>query len=198
MSFIIQDGTGSGQVAKVNGSNRLYVDAVQKSEQAEANIQGDAYNINTGQITLTSASESAILYIKNTDSTKRLFVSSIAIGLGPSTGGVATEIPAITVLRNPTTGTIIESTPTDVDINSNRNFSSSNSLTIDAYKGGEAETFTDGTEHIIFYASDNSRLFADIEEVLENGASLGIKIDPQGSNTNMTCYAAVVCHVEDM
>jgi hypothetical protein len=198
MSTIIVDGTGTSTAAGVTSSNRLCVDSVQIGAQTNANSLGNAYNINTGIITLTSANESAILYFKNTDPTKRVHISAIAIGLGPSTGGVSTEIPKITIVRNPTAGTIIDSTPTDVDVNSNRNFSSSNTLTGLAYKGGEAETMTDGEDHIIFYAADNSRLFAGIEEILENGASLGVKIDPQASNTNMTCYAALILHVEDI
>lgn len=196
MSMIIQDGKGTGIVAAVTPTNRLCVDSVQITGQHSANHAGDAYNINTGIITLTSGSESAVLYFKNTDSTKIFVVNAIAVGLGPSTNGVSTEIPKITIVRNPTAGTVV-SDATNVDVNSNRNFGMSTSLTADVYKGAEAKTLTDGTDHIIFYQVANGRLFAPIDEILPNGSAIGIKIDPQASNSSMTCYAALICHVED-
>jgi hypothetical protein len=196
--FVIKDGTGSGTTAKVNGDNRLKVEAVQQSAQNNATRNGNSYNLNTGVMTLTSGDESALMYLKNTDSAKRLHVELIVVGMSPSANGDSSEIPKITIVRNPTAGSIIDSTPTNVDINSNRNFSSSNTLTATAYKGGEAETFTDGTDHIISFQTANGRLGLDIDEVLENGASIGIKIDPQASNTSMDVYAAIVCYVEDV
>jgi hypothetical protein len=196
MSFVIEDGKGKGYKAEVNKDNRLLTRAVITDEEASANDQGQAYNVNSGVITLTSGSESSILYIKNTDAAKQIHISAIAIGFGPSTGGVATEIPKVTVIRNPTAGTVV-SDATAVDINSNRNFGSSNTLAGDIYKGGEGKTLTDGEDHIIFFQGDNGRLFANIGEVLPNGASLGIKVNPQGSNTNLDCYAALIIHLED-
>jgi hypothetical protein len=133
---IITDGTGTGGAAKVNGDNRLYVDAITTTIQADANEKGNAYNLNTGVINLSSGSETAVMYLKNTDPTKLLHITAFAVGLGPSTGGVSTEIPKITIIRNPTAGSIL-STPTNIDINSNRNYGSSNTLTVDAYKGEE-------------------------------------------------------------
>lgn len=193
---IIEDGA-TGSVCQVK-NNRMQVDAVVETEAHNATEHGRSYNLNTGLITLTSGTESAVMYVKNTDPTKSLFIEAIAVGVGPSTGGVSTEAPIVTVIRNPTTGTIIESTPTDVDISSNRNFSSSNSIIVDAYKGSEGETLTDGTDHILFQVNAGSRLFATIDADLLNGASIGIKIDPQASNTNMQVYVALICYVEDI
>lgn len=191
----IEDGTGTGQRAKVDANNRLFTNSVVASENEFANSNGNAYNINTGIITLTNAVETPVLYVKNNED-EPLHVSAIAIGMFPSADGVSTETPYSTVIRNPTAGTIITSSPTDVDINSNRNYGSQNTLTVDAYKGATGDTMTDGDDHIIFQQSEPSRLFATIDEVLPKGASIGIKIKPQTSNTSMDVYAALICHLD--
>ena len=170
----IEDGTGTGSKTKVDGDNRLHTLSVTKSENHLATEEGRAYNINTGEITLTSANESAILYFKYTG-TKEYVINSIAVGLGPSTGGSSASIPVIKVTRNPTAGTIVSS-PTNVDISSNRNFNSANTVSGVAYKGAEGNTMTGDSDHLLLYQSSGGRLFASIEEVLRTGNSIGIKI----------------------
>ena len=195
MAEIIKDGTGSGNQAKVNSNNRLYCSAVTFTETTEANANGDAYNVNTGVINLSDAADTPIMYLKNNE-VQDLHITAIAVGVGPTTGGSG-GIPKITIIRNPTTGTIINSTPTDVAVNSNRNFGSANTLAVDAYKGATGDTMTDGTDHIIVFQTNNGRLFAAIDEVLPKGASIGIKFDPQASNTSQDVYAALICHLEN-
>lgn len=192
--FKIKDGTGLGALAKVNGGGRLYTQAVTISENDNANKNGDAYNINTGIVTLTDAADTPIMYVKN-NSEYPLHITSIAVGVGPSTGGSG-GIPVITVIRNPTAGTTI-SNANAVDINSNRNYGSQNTLSdVVAYKGATGETMTDGVDHLLFFQGSNGRLFATIDEILVKGSSIGIKFDPQASNTSQDVYAAIICHLE--
>lgn len=196
----IRDGAGKGNMAKVNANQRLYTQTVQKSAALNANENGDAYNINTGVITLTNAADTPVLYLKNNE-TQDLVVEAVAIGLGPTTGGTGGWIKG-TFVRNPTTGTIISSTPTDVDINSNRNYGSTNTLTADAYKGATGDTMTDGDDHIILNLGQGSttsstRSFVTINEILPKGTSFGVKIDPQASNTSQDVYVAVICYLRD-
>lgn len=194
MADTIRDGSGSGYLAKVNANNRLYVNAVSTDENLQASKQGNSYNINTGVITLTDDVETPVIYLKNNE-VEDFHITSIAVGLGPSTGGTG-GIPKITVIRNPTAGTIV-SGATDVDINSNRNYGSSNTLVVDAYKGATGLTMTDGVDHIIFFQTASGRLFASVDELLPGGGSIGIKIAPQSGNTGMDVYAALICHIED-
>jgi hypothetical protein len=181
MPDTIRDGTGDGYLAKVNANQRLYVSAVVLDENLAATKDGRSYNINTGEITLTDDNETP--------------VSAIAVGLGPTTGGTG-GIPVITVVRNPTAGTITSGS--DVDINSNRNYGSSNTLTATAKKGATGLTMTGGVDHLLFYQGTSGRLFATIDELLPGGSSIGVKITPQGSNTSMSVYCAIICHVEDV
>jgi hypothetical protein len=190
----IRDGSGTGNLAKINANKRLYVQAVTESEEFASNVSGDAYNINTGVITLTDSVDTPCLYLKNNE-TQDLVISAVAIGLGPSTGGSGGWAKA-TFIRNPTTGTIISS-PTNVDINSNRNYGSSNTLTADAYKGATGDTMTDGTDHSIVNIGTSGPSFITINEIVPQGKSFGVKIDPQPSNTSQDVYVAVICYLKD-
>ena len=187
--MIIEDGTGSGKMAKVNSGQRLYTRSVSNTEGQEANFDGDAYNINTGYITLTNATETPILYVKNNED-ENLMIDAIAFGVQPSTGGSSTELAYATVVRNPTGGTII-SNETDVDINSNRNYGSQNTATVDAYKGATGDTLSGGGDHIILQLG-TGRAFASINEILEKGSSLAIKFKPPTGNTSVDVYAALI------
>ena len=194
MAASIKDGN-SGNVMKVDSNNRGHMHAISESEERQANISGNAYNINTGVITLTDAADTPIMYLKNND-TKDLVISAIAVGVGPSTGGSG-GIPKITVVRNPTAGTTI-SNANNVDIKSNRNYQSSKTAAnVVAYKGATGETMTDGEDHIIFFQTSSGRLFGTIEEYLPQGSSIGVKFDPQPSNTSQDVYCALICYFLD-
>jgi hypothetical protein len=193
MSVII-DGTGTGNQAKVDSEKRLRVFAVTQSGTIHNNLEENSYNLNTGLITLTSANESAVMYFKNNENNPYV-ITAVAVGLGPSTGGVATSIPFITVTRNPTGGTVVDD-ESAVSINSNRNFGSTNTLTADVYKGAEGKTLTGDVEHLLFYQATSGRLYATIDEVLPKGTSIGVKVTPPTSNTSMTCYVALVGYLQ--
>lgn len=196
MGEIIKDGL-TGKSLSINNNNRAKVSSINTPENEEATKIGNSYNINTGIITLSDAVETPLIYVKN-NGNESLHIKTVIIGVWTSTGGTGTDgVPKAVFIRNPTTGTIISSTPTDVDIVSNRNYGSSQTLTIDAYKGATGDTMTNGTDHIIVQMGTSGRTVISIDEVLPKGASFGLKYTPQGSNTNQKVYCALVCHLED-
>ena len=192
---IIRDGSGKNYSARVGSDLRLHTNAVINKESEHATELGQAYNINTGELTLTSDSKSAVVYIKNNE-TSEFHVESIAIGIDRAVGVTSGDQVKIIVERDPTGGTIVDTTPTDVDINQNRNFGSSNTLDMDVYKGGEGETLTGGSDVILLYISPSSRLFGQFNLVLPKGTKLGITVTPPANNTSMKCYVAVIGHLE--
>lgn len=179
---MLKDGTGTCYQAKIDAENRLFVNSVQRDHSEDASLFGNSYNINTGIINLTNANKSAVLYVKNTG-TKRLFIQSIFYLLGNSTGGSGDVL--VTVLRNPTAGTIVDNA-TAVEMNVNRNFGSSNSLDALAYKGAQGYTFTDGTKVIesIFNQSPTRAALSVGTIVLTQGTSIGIEVTPATGNTS--------------
>jgi hypothetical protein len=185
---IIKDGL-SGNTAAVDGSNRLDVHAVTVTETQEAIQNGDAYNINTGLITITGATESALFYLKNNEE-RDFIVDAIAVGV---TDGDTSDSGIVTVVKNPTS----VSFSADVDMNSNRNFGSSNTLASSlVYKGADAATITGGSDLGIFLQNDNGRLFATVNVGIPKGRSIAIKYDPNLASGSLSVYAALIGHLK--
>ncbi len=191
MSNVIKDGTGSGFVAKVGIGNRLHVDSVQKTQSQESIIAGNGYNLNTGIITLTSDSESAIMYIKyNGDNT--LIIKEVLFIIGETTGGASQGI--LKVYKNPTSGTIVSGASNFTTV-VNRNFASSNELDTLNYKGTEGSTLTDGN---IFVSTSRGTFTATVALdadiiVLGKGNSIGATWQPPSGNTSQTIVVALTC-----
>ena len=181
--FIENGGDGGCFYLEVDEQGRAQVKSVSEPSQGQAAIDGRSFNINTGTINLTSDSESALAYIKNTGSTP-IHISSVGYLLGNSTGGSGDVL--VTLLRNPTQGTIV-SGANPVDVKINKNFSSPRELSVNAYKGAEGSTLTDGEDAYfsLLPKSANTYLIDTGKIVLEEGASIGVKILPQTGNTNM-------------
>jgi hypothetical protein len=171
MSEQIIDGTGTGKKVRVDNANRLHTHSVNETLIEYASSQGDSYNINTGTINLTSATESALLYFKN-NGNNDIHIASVGYLIGNSTGG--TGDLHTTVTKNPTTGTII-SGASNVGINTNKNAGSSRIMDIDAFKGAEGNTFTDGTDfyYSLLSGSAKSYVIATGAIVLPKGSSIG-------------------------
>lgn len=191
MDTRIQDSSGAGYGAKVDSDKRLHVDSVQRSQSQQAILKGNGFNISTGSITLTSANQSALIYIKN-DSDNPLVVKEIGVRAGASTIGIGSAL--IQLYANGDAGTII-SGATDASTNFNRNLGSAKPLVGDVFKGSEGNTLTGGisagvtatdnfTEPIIFDAD----IF-----VLPKGTSLGVLYTPPAGNTsqNVVVFSTV-------
>ena len=182
MTIILKDGTGTGNTAKVDVKNRIRAFSTVETGGTEAAFSGDLYNVNTGTIVLTSATESALVYMSNTDDVPWIF-NRVFYNAGPSTGG-AGDFRA-DVIANPTAGTLISAgtalTP------HNLNFSSSKGLTATTLKGAEGSTITDGTVRVstIIPASGTRVLIAFDSIILEPGSSIAVAITPQTGNTSM-------------
>jgi len=186
----IGDGTGKSFEAKVDGENRLHTLAISEGFNVDSAVNGKNYNFNTGDITLTSASKSAIAYIKNLENDD-LIIRDILIISDTSTGGSGDF--SVEIIRNPTTGTII-SGATDFSVKANRNFGSVRDFVGDVFKGAEANTLTNGENF-----SETSRsttttpisFDADVI-ILPKGASLGVNYTPQTGNTSQVVKVAIV------
>ena len=189
---IIEDGTGSGKWAKVNLNNRLLAQVITESEADHAAEVGDRYNINTGDITLTSANESGVFYIKNNEDDD-LIVPSLIFNLGASTGGSGDWLAS--VYRNPTAGTVV-SDASAVSMNANMNFGSNKTLVVDAYKGGEGKTLTDGTLAIESRVSGGRVIISLGTLAIPKGFSIGVKFTPPTSNTSAIVNCAASCYLK--
>jgi hypothetical protein len=191
----ILDGTGDGYLAKVTSGNRLLTSSITLEQSSSASFTGDAYNANTGIINLTSADKSAVFYMKNNENDNDIVIDALFYLIGNSTGGSGDML--ITVLRNPTAGTIV-SNASDMEMSGvNRNFGSAKTITGDFYKGAEGNTFTNGNKIIesIFNQSATRAAIGVGAIILTPGSSIGIDITPATSNTSVDVEFAASLYV---
>lgn len=181
--MIINDGKGTGYQAEVDEYNRLQTLSVSLDASQRSAIDGETYNINTGTINLTTANESALLYLKNTGATD-LHLTSIGYLLGNSTGGSGDTL--MTVKRNPTAGTVV-SGATSVDINVNKNFGSTKTLSVNAYKGAEGNTITGGGDayYSLLPGVSRSYVINTGTLVIPQGSSISVSMTPPTGNTSV-------------
>jgi hypothetical protein len=99
----------------------------------------------------------------------------------------------ITILKNPSA----VSFSTDVDMNANRNFGSSNTLSSLVYKGNEAATITGGEEVGVFLQNPGTRGYYTLGFEVPKGASFAVKMDTQTSAGTTEVYLAAICHRVD-
>mgnify|MGYP005829444851 CR=1 FL=1 len=180
MPEFLRDGTGTGNLVKKDEQGRLHTDSVARTElQLSANF-GRTWNIGTGNLTLTSANASAVMYLKNTG-VKNLHIDLYVILAKASTGGSGDLI--IEILRNPTGGTILDS-PTSITP-TNMNFGSAAVPVADIYSGAEGDTLTGEDDILRSKTTADNRLLLGIFTVIPQGSSVGIRLTPPPSNTSM-------------
>jgi len=192
MSITIKNGT-NGNIASVNAKGRLLTNTIQISDNTAKAQDGDAYLTNSGDITLTTDSESAVFYVKNNED-RDMIITQVAIGIGFSTGGTPTEFAIANVLRNPTEGTIISDASSA--LTGNRNFSSNNTLTANIFKGAEGKTLTGGTILLPNKGIAPSLGILTTPLVLGKGSAIGITITPPAGNTSVVVVAALDIHLD--
>lgn len=187
--MILKDGTGRGYQVKIDSDNRMHTSAVTRQEVERSIYEGDGYNLNTGLVNITDAnSDNAVWYLKNNDD-EDIIVHEILIILGTTTGG--TGDGTLKVFRNPTGGTII-SNALPVEALVNRNFSSSNIIEVETYKGATGHTLTGGvTLGSTNRAGSAVVNFTSTPFLLAKGNSIGITWAGATGNTAQSVRVAV-------
>ena len=184
----------TGNTVKVDNNSRLHVNAVTSTSNLHATEDGDAFNINTGIISLTTSTDSGVLYFKNGEE-RDYNIQAIAVGV--NTLGTNADSTIVTLVRNPTTGTLI-SDANAVDMDENRNFGSTKQLTNSlAYKGAEGKTVTDGNDIGMFFMGAGSRLFASLDYILPKNASMAVKLDTQTTSGTTSIYVSLIGNLVD-
>ena len=132
----IGDGTGTGFEAKVDKNHRLHAMSLIEEPLENLGHQGRAFWVTTDFINITTtASYSGVLYLKNTNTDKRIHLSILR--------NASTVNALWRMLKNPTTGTLI--TGGTAVIPENAYFTSTSSANAVAIKGANALTLTDGS-----------------------------------------------------
>lgn len=184
----IQDGSGNGNWLKINKDLRALTKAISQTEQRHASENGDSYQVGSGVINLTSANESAVLYVKNNEERDFQF-TGVNITSSAMTGSSANVFLAKVYLG----GTALSAGTSANALNNN--FGSSKTLDADITQGQEAATVTDGTASGAFYIPNETFFATDIAWLIPRGTSVAISITPGASNTSMNVSVTLEGHL---
>jgi hypothetical protein len=176
MSAIIKDGSGTGLTAKVGISNRLHTHSMSTPHTVVALEDGNAFNVSSELVVLTTDSESTMLYIKNNESFDISIITEF-VNIGASTGGSGEGLVKFTL--NPTGGTIISDAILAQTLN--RRVGDSTTISLDAYKGSEGKTISGGSN--IQLPSTGGAINS--EYIIPKGSSFALSYTPPTSNTSI-------------
>ena len=194
MSESIIDGTGSGYRAKVDNKNRLVVTAAAEDVKYYITRAGFGFIVSSNPVTLTSDSESAVLYFK-TNEDSDILIADLTIKFGPSTGGSGVILGK--EYAAPTGGTLLS------DANSIYipNLNDGSSATVDpgtvCYAGDEGKTVTGGVDIITQIYLPNSVESRQDVFIVKKGNSFAYKITPPTGNTSMTLFISFGIYLLD-
>jgi hypothetical protein len=177
MAQEIIDGSGKGYRVKVNENNRLETFSIIESRIADiSNRKGESFIITSDFVSLsTTGSFNGILYIKNTDPDKILFIDKVRVcGTGASMGSMQCKFH-----KNPTTGTLISDANAGIVVASNLGSNVDFSGTVYA-ASGDGKTITDGTQFSQFTIHLPGHTIQEYQGnlIIPGGASVGIAVKP--------------------
>ena len=179
---IIKDGSGAGNEAKVDTTNRLRTRTVSDTSIEEAFKEGRAFLFSSGTQTLTTSCESYIMYIQNCD-TRDMFAWILITCFGQSVnicGCVLTGDYLSAFILCPT-GCI--TTCGTIGVIPNLNLGSGLTACAVGRRGGEGTTAC-GFANTGFF-SGPGRLEVENLLVIPKGKSLALSITPPAGNVSM-------------
>jgi hypothetical protein len=181
--MFIQDGKGDGAMAHVDSSNRLSTCAQTITlREVSAALGNAAYFFATGLVTLTSGNESALLYIRNTDSNRYLIMQNINMSIGVSTGAPGASV-IVRLYLNPTGGTLLTG-GTAVNAG-NANLGSTVPAQATVQVGAEGSTVTSAGSPVNIILRDNVFEQITVVAAMPVGTAAAVSVDPAAGNTSM-------------
>lgn len=203
MGMTIEDGKrGTSQKAGVDVRGRMLTEAIALSAIEYYNRQGLLFVGGTGEITLTSANVSGLLFVRNL---KEEFLvipaGGVRINKGPSTGAAAVNLMSLVeVLRNASTGTLISTAAAPDGLPRNQNHHSGNKETseadLDIFKGAEGHTVTDGELGLLSGFSELMTWENCSEIRLGKNESVAFRVTPPAGNTSQIYTASCMFYRE--
>ena len=187
----IDDGKGRGYQAAVDAQNRVAAKSVVTPEQLNAASLGAAFQLGSGVVSLTSANESAVLFVENNEE-RDLILTAVNITSGAMTGSSASVFLAKVYLE----GTTLSSSTTQSALNNN--FGSSNVLDATILAGAEGATVTNGVVSGAFYIPNNTFFTTDIAWIVPRGVSVAVSITPGASNTSFPITVTLEGHLREV
>lgn len=185
MTSMTIEGARSKQKMEVDSNGFAETKSFTQTFELRHSVLGYAFNLNTGTINMDSTAN-GVSYLKNTG-VNPLVITAYIYLLGNSTDGTGDGF--VTVIENPTGGTLISGGTTGTV--KNRNVNSKRTLSATWKIGNGSQTVTGGTTLLdTLLASPAGRHSVPVFTVLENGGSIAIKYTPQSNNSSQNCQFA--------
>lgn len=193
--MLIEGGNNPGNRAHVDDEGRIQARSVIIAEQTSQSVSGNGYNINTGNLTYTNDSESAVFYLRNNSEINPIVITRIFLTFLSSTAGTG-EVNA-RIYKETTGGDILTANPFNPGNFNHGNRSKLPGVVLN--KGSTASTFTatalDSDPEFLF-TSDNQRHLIGFEAiVLPRGASMLLTWTPPSGNTSIVLQAGANLYV---
>ena len=188
MPDTIRDGKGRGYLGAVNSNNQLVTRATVVEQRLKSAVDENYYEVTTGQVTLTDAVETGLIYISTTDTDKVLVIDRVFFDTWESTSGTGGGILKYYINPTVTGGTAV--TPT------NTNFSSNSTPSVTVKKS--VTSIDTGDVWWTGYLGAGSGVA--LEEgriVLPAGSSFAISAAAPASNTSMKISINVAFYMLD-
>ena len=184
---IIQDGTGKGYQAKVTSNNRIAVESVAITAEDDAIRIGEGWQISSGPVAFTAATQSAILYIKN-EGTLNFVLDRAVLQLGSAVGAGATDDWTFQVLRNPEqTGTIItNAVPAGISNSNHGSGLAPNAILFRGVQGDTVDLSGIGTGAPLPIQQQSNRTVFPLGRQLPTGSSIAFRLTPPAGTTSAT------------
>jgi hypothetical protein len=181
----------NGDKAVVDPQGRLSVSSTSLTRYEQAARDGRAFNVNTGQFTVSGGGEYGLTYLKNLGS-KDLELQSWFFSIDNLTG-TTTGTPVIKAYFNPTGGTLI-SGGTEIS-RVNRNGGASDSFTdVTALKASTSTaTVTGVSDPVLLQTQGSGRGFGNIFLTLPKNSSIALTVDLK-TDGNALMYAGFVAY----
>lgn len=182
--MIIQGGTGHGYSAGVNSSNQLLALTESWPYTQQRLLAGDGYICATGLVTLTTAGESGLLYLKNNSPDLYLLPIYGTISMGTSTGGATTDV-IIRAYLNPGSGTLLSGGTLSAAGNANTGVSNTAPVTVRI--GATGSTVVAGLfPALVDVAQTKSTYVSPTFFALAPGSAIAASVQPPASNTSLS------------
>lgn len=182
---------GSLNIAKVNKEGRLNVRAISATEVEHSVEEGDAFQVYTGVINIANDSRTALLYIKN-DDTSDIFLTSATIGTRPSTGGTDSVILVESVGGVlPTDAIVVSGTDTPAI---NRNGGAPRQFAGVVKKGPTASAVSAVSVSGVLSDFTLERQL-EVTNIIPKGGSLALEVVPPTGNTSLDITLSVGFHI---
>ena len=182
MFYIIEDGTGSGNKAKVNEQNRVETFSIIESRISDiSNRDGKSYILTSDFVALTTTgSFNGMLYLKNTSTDKDLYIDRVRVcGTGTSMNAMQCRF-----VKNPTTGTLISDANAGISVASNLG-SNEEFEGVNYAASGDGKTVTDGTQFSQFTIHLPGHTIQEYNGaiIIPNGSAMAIEVKPGAATT---------------